>query len=109
MQDASPRNIDHATLDELEQRHGKDVVEAQLFYLAEHDLSERACTLESSGHVVVNMSRLKITTTGLDFIADDGGVTAIRGPVTITILDETIKQVIAARVVESDLALDQKR
>ena len=39
-----------------------------------------------------------ITAAGLDFLADDGGLSAILGVVTIKLHDETIRQLIETRI-----------
>ena len=40
----------------------------------------------------------RITASGLDFLAEDGGLTAILGVVTIKLHDDTVRQLIEARI-----------
>lgn len=77
----------------------------QLMYLEEHGLVIR---------VPIGVERptpdfVKITAKGLDFIADDGGLSAILGVVTIKLHDDTIKQVVAQKIQESDLPPADKK
>jgi len=51
----------------------------------------------------------RITAAGMDFLADDGGVGAILGVVTVKIHEDTIKQLIEARIAGSDLPEEEKR
>lgn len=50
----------------------------------------------------------KITARGLDFLADDGGLTAILGTVTVKLHDDTIRELIAVRIEQSDLHPEEK-
>jgi hypothetical protein len=47
-----------------------------------------------------------ITAAGMDFLADDGGLSAILGTVTIKFHDDTLKQMIEAKILSSEA--DQK-
>lgn len=51
----------------------------------------------------------KITAKGMDFLADDGGLGAILGVVTIKLHEETLRHLIEAKVLESDLPQTQKQ
>jgi hypothetical protein len=83
-----------------------------LAYLQEHQLV-------SSGYQPVdfvsgerswrNLGRTHITATGLDFLADDGGLSAMLGVVTIKIHDDTLKQLIEAKVNESAIPAAEKK
>lgn len=48
-------------------------------------------------------SGAKITARGLDFLADDGGLSAILGVVTVKLHDDTIRQLIEARIQSAEL------
>lgn len=50
-----------------------------------------------------------ITASGMDFLADDGGIGAILGVVTVKLHEDTIKQLIEARIAASDLPEEEKR
>lgn len=77
----------------------------QLKYLEEHGLASRAWT----GHTSPTPDFAHITAKGLDFIADDGGLSAILGVVTIRLHDDTIKQLVAQKIQESDLPPADKK
>ena len=44
----------------------------------------------------------KITAAGLDFLADDGGLTAILGVVTVKLHEDTLKELMIAKIQSSD-------
>lgn len=44
----------------------------------------------------------------MDFLADDGGLSAILGVLTVKLHDETIRHLIEARINSSDLPAEQK-
>ena len=76
----------------------------QLAYLEEHGLVE--CKRAGMDRIII-MAR--ITAKGLDFLEEDGGLSAILGVVTIRLHDDTIKELIAQKILESDLAQPDKR
>lgn len=45
----------------------------------------------------------------MDFLADDGGLSAILGVVTIKLHDDTIKALIEGRILQSDLPEPEKK
>jgi DNA-binding PadR family transcriptional regulator len=82
-------------------------IDANLAYLEEHGLLE-------TGEMVIGRTatmRLepKITAAGMDFLADDGGLSAILGVVTIKIHDDTIKSLVEGKILESDLPPPEKQ
>ncbi|MCU6666079.1 hypothetical protein [Silvania hatchlandensis] len=54
-----------------------DNLVANLFYLHEHELLECLFRKDLSGKIFVQLEGLKITSKGIDFIRDDGGLGAI--------------------------------
>lgn len=54
-------------------------------------------------------TRRLIRPTGLDFLADDGGLSAILGTVTIKLHDDTIKELIAQRIELAELPAAEKK
>ncbi len=77
-----------------------------LHYLRQHGLVDGSISQEISGRkLFVNA---EITAAGLDFLADDGGLTAILGVVTVKLHDETIRDLIEARIQASDLPAEEK-
>lgn len=79
-----------------------------LAYLAEHGL----CKVDFSqaiSQVRVKPIRAKATAKGMDFLADDGGLSAILGVVTIKLHDGTIKALLESKILESDLPQPEKQ
>lgn len=76
-----------------------------LTYLAEHGLvGNIGATVDGSPMVIAS----KITARGLDFIADDGGLSAILGTVTIKLHADTLRELVEARIAASDLPKEEK-
>jgi len=80
-------------------------------YLAEHGLVnsgyKRRGTISDDGFMA--MGETCITAKGLDLLADDGGMGAVLGVVTIKIHDDTIRQLIERKVLDSDLPSPDKQ
>ena len=99
--DTYPKGISTAAWDDLTSRYGEDTVRANALYL--------------DGHGLINWSvvpagfRVAITPAGLDFLADDGGLTAILGVVTVRLHDDTIKALVEAKIHQSDLPPAEKK
>ncbi|MBF8179751.1 hypothetical protein [Herminiimonas contaminans] len=79
---------------------------ANLLYLEELGLVESGLTQALSGDFI--SVGPKINAKGIDFLADEGGVSAILGTVTIRIHEDTIRQLIAKRIDESTLPPEEK-
>lgn len=79
---------------------------ANLLYLEAHGLISSGLQQALGGEWM--SCGAQITASGLDFLADDGGLTAILGTVTVKLHDETIRELIAARIDISDLPADEK-
>lgn len=77
-----------------------------LHYLFEHGLIAGDYSKEMSGGKTFILA--KITAAGIDFLADDGGLSAILGVVTVKLHDDTVRQLIAARIQDSDMAPEEK-
>lgn len=73
---------------------------ANLRYLAEHGL------------VVCNdkdlSATVKITAKGIDFLADDGGLSAILGVVTVRLHSDTIQTLLDAKINEANIPPEEK-
>lgn len=77
-----------------------------LAYLHEHGL----CDLKFLQALNANKPfSARITARGMDFLADDGGLSAILGVVTIKLHDETIKDLIESKILQSDLPEPDKK
>jgi hypothetical protein len=79
---------------------------ANLMYLEEHGLAESAIQYGLDGHMASGLPR--ITAKGMDFLADDGGLSTILGVVTIKLHEDTLKELIGARISASDLPAPEK-
>ncbi len=82
-------------------------VAANLHYLQEHGLIKFRGQMGSSGDLIYQGG--SITAKGMDFLADDGGLSAVLGVVTIKLHDDTIKALIEQRILTSDLPEPQKK
>ncbi|KFG94396.1 hypothetical protein GQ56_0126425 [Burkholderia paludis] len=79
---------------------------ANLVYLEEHGLADSAIKYGLDGHMSSGLPR--ITAKGMDFLADDGGLSAILGVVTVKLHEDTLKELIGQRIAESDLPTPEK-
>jgi hypothetical protein len=77
-----------------------------LRYLAEHGLVTNTKSQEMSAKLVHAST---ITARGLDFLADDGGLTAMLGVVTVKLHADTIRDLIEAKIAASDLPTEEKK
>lgn len=85
-------------------------VKVNLFYLREHGLLESDAQIEKNfgGGFAYGASR--ITQRGLDFLEDDGGLSAILGVRVIKLHDDTIRELVARRINdEASLSPTDKR
>ena len=79
---------------------------ANLRYLEELGLCESGLTIGIDGHFSFGVST--ITAAGLDFLEDDGGLSAIRGVVTVRLHADTIRTLIDAKIEASSLPAEEK-
>lgn len=84
-----------------------DTIAANLLYLAEHGLVDSGIKMGRGLGFAFTESR--ITAKGLDFLADDGGLSAILGTVTIKLHADTLRELLVARVTSSDLPAAEKK
>ncbi len=99
-----PNDLDHAQLQELEKDEG---FYANLQYLHSHELLEGNIAQSMSGEWYCHS--IRASAKGMDFLADDGGLSAILGVVTIKLHDDTIKQLVEAKILQSDLPESEKK
>ena len=85
---------------ELDENEGK--VKVNLIYLMEHGLIESDAKVEKrfGGGFAYGCSRL--TKKGMDFIAEDGGLSAIFGVQIIKLHDDTVRELIIQRIMADD-------
>lgn len=81
---------------------------ANLCYLTEHKLV--TAKFAKFGQEAMGLTgQQRITAAGMDFLADDGGVSAILGTVTIKFHEESLKQLIELRLSEAQLPTAEKQ
>ncbi|WP_180005144.1 MULTISPECIES: hypothetical protein [unclassified Acinetobacter] len=76
--------------------------------LSEDATSVRPSTSGNGGGVIL-ISKPKITKKGLDFLKDDGGLSAILGVVTVRFEADTIRTILQLKVDQSDLSPADKK
>lgn len=80
---------------------------AELYYLNEHGLANVSFS-KALGQPIPKPISARLTAKGIDFLQDDGGLSAILGVVTIKLDDDTIKKMIKAKIIDSDLPQPDK-
>ena len=78
-----------------------------MHYLMEHELIEGLIGNSSSCQGEVRTA--KITAEGLDFLEDDGGLSAILRTVTVKFDPDDLRQLLAAKINQIDLPAPQKK
>lgn len=79
---------------------------ANVAYLAEHGLVD--CKLLRNMNGPPALGNCMITARGLDFLADDGGLTAILGTVVVKLHADTIRDMLLAKAEASALPAPEK-
>jgi len=99
---------EHSGLDWTSFGVSKPVRDANLSYLIEHGLAKK---VRDEENISINgtLYIYSATAKGMDFLADDGGLSAILGVVTIKLHDETIKDLIESKILQSDLPEPDKK
>lgn len=90
-----------------------ELITSNLLYLSDHGLIQ----LVRSRHAPLVATRddellflgARITSKGIDFLEDDGGLSAILGVVTVKLHDETIQALLAGKVEASNLPPEEKQ
>ncbi|KPG94601.1 hypothetical protein AK821_18485 [Pseudomonas sp. RIT-PI-r] len=77
-----------------------------LMYLEEQGLVESGIAFTLSGHVTLVQAR--ITARGMDFLEDDGGVSAALAVVTVKLHEDTLRQLIETKIQSSGIPDEQK-
>ncbi|MBP4313819.1 hypothetical protein ITF11_19475, partial [Acinetobacter baumannii] len=80
---------------------------ANLKYLEQHGLIAPNA-VENSVDGMFIFGNVLITHTGMDFLADDGGLSAILGVVTVKFETEQLRAILAAKIMISDLSPERK-
>jgi hypothetical protein len=105
MDEAYPGLWDYLPFQQEHQLDKHDLI-ATLIYLQEHGLINLKPMIEMG--VPIDVAGVKITAKGLDFLADDGGLTAILGVVTVKIHDDTLRQLLTQRIDQMPGSEDEK-
>jgi len=92
----------------------RDVFLTNLIYLSELGLIDHGLKFcppldDDDEPEYLQVKSSTITARGLDFLEQDGGLSAVLGVVTVRLHDDTIKDLIAAKVMASDLEPDDKK
>lgn len=90
-----------------EREEDERLVLGNLIYLDEHGLVESGVT--RVGRDGYTFRGATITAKGLDFLENDGGLSAILGVVTIRLHDDTIKSLLEKKIIESALPSPEKK
>ncbi|WP_435637019.1 hypothetical protein [Carnimonas bestiolae] len=102
-----PMDINYMTTNFIGQEGFRDPTRQHvlnnMFYLGEHGL----ITIHPPNHCDDDYS-FSITAEGVDFISDDGGLTAILGVVTVRLHADTIRDLVASKINESDAPEEEK-
>lgn len=83
-----------------------DNVNPNLHYLLAHGLITGAASNDMSGAKEFVVA--EITAAGLDFLADDGGLSAILGVMTVKLHEDTIRQLLIDRVEASNFDQEER-
>jgi len=88
-------------------QHDPDTITANMAYLDEHGLIEASWFKSMSSPI--QWTSAKLTCRGVDFLRDDGGLSAILGVVTVKFHEDTIKILLENFITASDLSPPDKR
>lgn len=77
-----------------------------LFYLQEHDLFETSTQENSDGFI--SWRGTKITAKGVDFLENDGGLSAILGVVRVKLHADTLRDILAKKIDASNASPEEK-
>lgn len=102
-----PANVNYE-LDELFRDAEEHKIAANLCYLAEHKLIKDK-PIEISIDGFISLGNICITHRGLDFLAEDGGLSAILNVVTVKFEADTLKAILENRINQSDLDPESKQ
>lgn len=78
-------------------------INRNIYYLKGHGLVSYPDNLKTS-----YIYDLRITSQGIDFLADDGGLSAILGVVTVKLHSDTIQALLAAKIDQADIPEEEK-
>lgn len=79
---------------------------ANLCYLKEHELVKASLRPTLGGTLMFQGAQ--ITAKGMDFLADDGGLSAILGAITIKLHADSIKELLNLRIASLDIPAEKR-
>lgn len=85
------------------------ILKANLAYLFEHGLVETILSAHDQRMMGPRLDFAKITAKGLDFLEQDGGLSAILGTVTVKLHADTIREMLKTRIMSSQLLPEDKK
>ena len=101
-----PRHVGPAALQAATQEQSLGGFQANIAYLSAHRLIDCGVSIHSSGNI--RLGNCTITASGLDFLADDGGLSAILGTVVVKLHADTIRDMLLAKADASALPAPEK-
>ena len=110
LRDAYPNSVDYSNRYDYGSDEYNTFV-ANLVYLGSHGLISKESVLHSKSVDMGNSyqpGHASITHTGLDFLENDGGLSAILNTVTVKFDTEQLKQMIESKINQSDLPQNEK-
>ncbi len=102
---AYPQRFNHSQFCRGMSEEQENKYAANLYYLEEHGLVESGVKF---GLNDLMLTPPRITAKGIDFLENDGGLSAILGAVTIKFSDETLKNLIESKILSSDINKEEK-
>lgn len=93
---------------ELGAEETKERVDANLCYLGEHRLIRPCFEITGDGYAIHTTIGIQCTEKGMDFLEDDGGVSAILNTVTVRIHEHTLRDLIETKILQSDTSPAEK-
>ncbi|WP_215782780.1 hypothetical protein [Paludibacterium sp. B53371] len=107
-----PEQVDICALNSTIISSAPDELDANLTYLYEHGLVAPAPHFESLSSTNFFTGRsvhpVTITAKGMDFLEEDGGLSAILGTVTVKLHADTIRDMLEAKIMSSTLPSPEK-
>lgn len=105
--DNYPRFASHILFNEITSGYSESVLLANIVYLEQHGLiKENSVARSYEGDIAFNPPAC--THKGMDFLAEDGGLGAILNTVTVKLHEDTLREMIESKILQSDLPKKEK-
>lgn len=92
----------------LAAEHDQDEINGNLMYLQMHGMVKLKITTYLGGGFIIHTDLISPTEKAFDFLAEDGGLSAILGVVTVKLHADTIRDLLAAKISTSDIPESEK-